>query len=271
MVAVRYGVYTNLSIEGAVDISKEVISSLEGEDLVLESKLASVLGEEGVSLEDMDVDILVSVGGDGTILRAMQKNDAIILGVNAGSIGFLAEVGPDEIPDTMKKVRDGDYFIERRFKLRTDFRGERLADAVNEAVIHTDTIAKIRHFRIMVDDQVATELRADGVIVATPTGSTCYAMSVGGPIIDPHVNAFVFVPMAPFKFAARPMVVPTGARITVELLMDKGCLVVIDGQREYHIPGNSSVEFSLSKDYGRFIRFEDNFYARMQEKLVGSL
>jgi len=146
-----------------------------------------------------------------------------------------------------------------------------LADAMNEAVIHTDTVAKIRHFRIMVDDQVATELRADGVIVATPTGSTCYAMSVGSPIIDPHVNAFVFVPMAPYKFAARPMVVPTSARIKVELLMDRGCLLVIDGQREYHIEGHTTVEFSLSKDYGRFLRFEDNFYARMQEKLVGSL
>ncbi len=267
----NYGVYTNLSIEGAVDVSQEVIRLLDGEDVVLEAKLARALGREGVPLEDMKVDILVTVGGDGTILRAMQKNDAIILGVNAGSVGFLTEVGPEEMEESFAKVRKGEYFIERRFKLRTEYGGERLADAMNEAVIHTDAVAKIRHFRIMVDDQVATELRADGVIVATPTGSTCYAMSVGAPIIDPHVNAFVFVPMAPYKFAARPMVVPTSARIKVELLMDRGCLLVIDGQKEYSIAGHTTVEFSLSKDYGRFLRFEDNFYARMQEKLVGSL
>ena len=267
----RYGVYTNLSIEGAVETSKEVIRLLEGEEVVIESKLAKELGSPGESLESMEVDILVTVGGDGTILRAMQKNDSIILGVNAGSVGFLAEVGPDEMEAAFAKVRKGEYFIERRFKLRTEYKGERLADAMNEAVIHTDAVAKIRHFRIRVDDQVATELRADGVIVATPTGSTCYAMSVGSPIIDPYVNAFVFVPMAPYKFAARPMVVPTSARIKVELLMDKGCLLVIDGQREYPLEGNTSVEFSLSKNYGRFLRFEDNFYARMQEKLVGSI
>ncbi len=248
-----------------------MLDCLKGEEVVLESMTAEALGMEGEHLDDMDVDLLVTVGGDGTILRAMQKNDAIILGVNAGMVGFLAEVAHDEIPQAMERVLNGEYFIEKRFKLRTDYEGKRLADAMNEAVIHSDAVAKIRHFRIMVDDQVATELRADGVIVSTPTGSTCYAMSVGSPIIDPHVNAFVFVPMAPFKFAARPMVVPSSARIKVELLMDKGCLLVIDGQREYHIRGNSSVEFSLSKNYGRFLRFEDNFYARMQEKLVGSL
>jgi len=268
---VRYGLYTNMSVPDAEEISRQVLACLEGEDVTLESKLASSLGEKGVPLEKLDVDILVTVGGDGTMLRAMQGSEALIIGVNAGGLGFLTEIERGDIEEGIARLRRGDYFIESRIKLRTVHDGKELAEAVNEAVIHTDAVAKIRHFRVYVDGHLASDLRADGVIIATPTGSTCYAMSVGAPIIDPGVNAFVFVPMAPFKFAARPTVVPTSSTISVELTQDKGCLLVIDGQEEYHISGPTRLDFSLSQNYCRFIRFEDNFYERMHDKLVTSL
>ncbi len=267
----RYGIYANMGVDMAEELSRQVLVCLEGEEVVLEDDVAAKLGGQGTPLEDMDVDILITIGGDGTMLRAMQKSDAMIIGVNAGVVGFLTEIDNDCTEAGIQRLRSGDYFIERRIKLRTVHEGEEMAEAVNEAVIHTDTVAKIRHFRVYVDGRLASDLRADGVIVATPTGSTCYAMSVGSPIIDPGVNAFVFVPMAPFKFAARPMVVPTSSTITVELPLDRGCLLVIDGQREYQIPGRTRLEFSLSKNCCRFIRFEDNFYERMHEKLVTSL
>lgn len=267
----KYGLYANMSIEGVEEISRRVFDCLQGEDVISETELSGCLGIPGVPLEDMKVDVLITIGGDGTMLRAMQKNDAMIIGVNAGVVGFLTEIDRDRIEAGIERLRSGDYFIEKRIKLRTIHDGEELAEAVNEAVIHTDSVAKIRRFRVYVDGRLASDLRADGVIVATPTGSTCYAMSVGSPIIDPGVNAFVFVPMAPFKFAARPMVVPTSSTITVELPLDKGCLLVVDGQEEYKIPGHSRLDFSLSRTYGRFIRFEDNFYERMHDKLVTSL
>lgn len=266
-----YGLYVNMGVEMAEEISRLVLEGLVGEDVRLESDVASRLGMKGCPLEEMDVDILITIGGDGTMLRAMQKSDAMIIGVNAGVVGFLTEIDRDQVREGIERLRSGDYFIERRIKLRTVYDGREMAEAVNEAVIHTDAVAKIRHFRVYVDGRLASDMRADGIIVATPTGSTCYAMSVGAPIIDPGVNAFVFVPMAPFKFAARPMVVPTSSTITVELPLDRGCLLVIDGQKEYHIPGKTKLEFSLSKNYCRFIRFEDNFYERMHEKLVTSL
>ena len=266
----RYGIYANMSLPNSVDVTKRVLNALGDEKIILEKEIADALGMKGKRIDKMDIDILITVGGDGTILRGMQKNNASIFGVNAGGVGFLAEIPTEKIEEGIARLKEGNYRIDERLKLQTTFNGKRMADAVNEAVIHTDSVAKIRQFRVYVDDHLATDIRADGIIIATPTGSTCYAMSVGSPIIDPRVNALVMVPMAAFKFAARPIVIPTSSKITVELV-DKSCLLVIDGQEEYGIPRSSKLEFSMSSDYGRFIRFDDDFYSRIHEKLESGL
>jgi NAD+ kinase len=267
----KYGVYANTSLPAAANVTERVLKALGKEKVIVEQEIADVLGVKGYPIGEMDVDILVTVGGDGTILRAMQKNNASVFGVNAGGVGFLAEVPVDKIEEGIARIKAGKYRIDERLKLQTMFNGKRMADAVNEAVIHTDSVAKIRQFKVYVDDHLATDIRADGVIISTPTGSTCYAMSVGSPIVDPRVNALVVVPMAAFKFAARPIVIPTSSKITVELAPDKGCLLVIDGQDEHGIPGGSKIEFTMSSNYGRFIRFDDDFYSRIHEKLESGL
>jgi NAD+ kinase len=262
----RYGLYANMSLPSSSDVAKRVVKALEGEIIVFETEIAEHLGREGTPLERMDVDILITVGGDGTILRAMQSNDALIFGVNAGGIGFLAEIGADKVEKGIARLKERRFRIDERLKLQTTFDGERLADSVNEAVIHTDEVARMRNFKVYVDDHLVSDMRADGIIVSTPTGSTCYAMSVGSPIVDPRVNALVVVPMAAFKFTARPYVIPTSSTVVVEAA-DKSCLLVLDGQKEYKIPGSSKIEFTMSSKYGRFVRFDDDFYSRMHEKL----
>ncbi|MDR0522886.1 MAG: hypothetical protein LBG62_00450 [Candidatus Methanoplasma sp.] len=137
--------------------------------------------------------------------------------------------------------------------------------------MHTDSVAKIRHYRVYVNDELTTEVRADGIIVSTPTGSTCYAMSLGAPIIDPRVDSFVIVPMAAYKFASRPFVVPADAKVTVEVVMDRGCLLVLDGQEERKIAGKGRVEFTRSRETVRFIRFGTGFYTRVRDKLVNAI
>jgi len=266
----RYGMYVNMSLPIAADTARRVLKALSDEDVILEKGIAENLGMKGYPVEEMDVDILITIGGDGTILRAMRGSDAAVFGINAGSIGFLAEIPVSRIEEGIARLRDGKYRIEERLKLQTVYKGKRMADAVNEAVLHTDAVARIRQFRIYVDGNLATELRADGVIVSTPTGSTCYALSVGSPIIDPRVNALVLVPMAAFKFAARPIVIPMSSKIVVEIV-DKDCLLVIDGQEEHGIPGGTKVEFSMSSNYGRFIMFDEDFYSRVHEKLESGL
>lgn len=267
----RYGIYANETIPKAEEYVMRAYDALRGEKVTLDTSAARMIGMEGAPLEEIDADIVIVVGGDGTILRALKKTDAAVIGINAGGVGFLAEIEPDEIEESIMRLRRGEYTIEKRAKLRTWYEGEYLSEAVNEAVIHTDSVAKIRQYKIYVNDHLATEVRADGVIVSTPTGSTCYAMSLGAPITDPGVGAFLIVPMAAFKFASRPFVVPNTAKITIEEVMDKGCLIVVDGQHEYPMRGGTRVEFSLSDNIAKFIKLDKDFYSRVREKLVNAI
>lgn len=245
-----------------------MLRTLEGQDYVIEKQTAAALGLEGVPLKDIDVDVVISVGGDGTMLRTLKETEHPVLGVNAGVLGFLTEVKPDGIEPAMRRLLSGDYRIEERLRLKNVMDGRRLQDAVNEAVIHTAHIAKMRHFSISVDGQPATELRADGVIVATPTGSTCYAMSVGSSIIDPRVEALVIAPIAPFRLAARPFIVPASSSIVIAIEEPKECTMVIDGQDEIEMAGHERLEFTASEKKARFVSFEDDFYRDLEEKLI---
>lgn len=267
----RYGICVNTRIPEAKEYTARVMRALEGCDYELDEGMAKILGVKGCSVEDMKVDIMITIGGDGTILRTAMRNKAPMIGINAGGVGFLAEIDVNDIEEGIRKLRNGEYIVEDRFKLSSWYEGEYLAEAVNEAVVHTDSIAKIRHFKVYVNDKLMTEVRADGIIVSTPTGSTCYAMSLGAPIIDPGVNALVVVPMAAYKFASRPFVVPADAKITVETIMDSGCLLVVDGQEEYEIKGKTHISFMKSPDTVKFIRFDTDFYTRVREKLVNAI
>ncbi len=267
----RYGIYANTQVAHAADYTRQVMDALGDSRFYVDSQIAEVMGIPGVPLEEMDADIVIVVGGDGTLLRALQKTDAKVIGVNGGSVGFLAEIDHDDIAGGIRRLLAEDYIVETRFKLSCWYNGEYLLDSVNEAVVHTGSVAKIRHFKVYVDDVLASELRADGVIVSTPTGSTCYAMSLGAPYMDPDVSALMVVPMAAYKFNSRPFVVPATSKITVESVLDKDCLIVLDGQAEYRMEGKTKVEFMMSDKKARFIRFNTDFYSRVREKLVNTL
>jgi len=267
----RFGMSVNMNIPDAPRIAKKTLELLKGHEVLLEKEMAGRFKAEGHLLDDMDVDMLVTVGGDGTILRALQHNPAPIFGINAGDLGFLTVVSEEELEEGVENVLRGHYELEERTKLQTAVNGRRMLDAVNEAVLHTAHVAKIRHFQVFVDGEVAMNVRADGIVVATPTGSTCYAMSLGAPLIDPRVEALVIAPMAPFKFSARPVVVPASSVISVQVVRPKECVVVIDGQQELLLAGNETVEFRSSPRKARFVSFGKGFYARTREKLMGTL
>jgi NAD+ kinase len=266
---VKFGMSANVEIPEGPRLAARALKALEGKDLLLENEVAEHFGLRGMRIEDMDVDVMVTVGGDGTILRALMRNKAPIFGINAGDLGFLTEVTEEHIEEGIQRIIHNDFFLEDRAKLMTKVNGRRVSDATNEAVVHTAHIAKIRHFEVLVDGEVAISVRADGIIVSTPTGSTCYAMSVGAPMLDPRVDAMVIAPMAPFKFAARPTVVPASSEITLRLVRPKPCVVVVDGQEEIPMAGDEEVTFSASETKARFVRFSRSFYKRTREKLMG--
>lgn len=263
----RFGIVSKVDTNEAIRIAKNIIGFLG--DVVIEENLARKVGGRGIPINKMNIDIIITVGGDGTILRTLQYNDAAVFGVNAGILGFLTEAKEENAIECIEKIQKGEYSIEKRMKLKVIHNKQRLFDCTNEAVIHTAHVAKMRHFEIEVDGRIAEEIRADGIIVATPTGSTCYAMSVGSPIIDPRVNAFVIVPIAPFKLSARAIIVPATSEIKIKFKeKDKKSLLVLDGQQELVVKGKDIITFSASEKTAKLIRFDTDFYKRINEKLV---
>jgi len=264
----KFGITANPHIPTALESAGRIVKLLEPRhDVSLEMEVARELGRVGQPLAHMKVDVMIAIGGDGTILRALQLNEANILGVNSGSLGFLAEVYDTEVEPLLERVVKGYYKVEERLRLKVEVDGARLFDCTNEAVVHTAQIAKIRHFEIRVDDAIVERVQADGIILATPTGSTSYSMSSGGPIVDPRVDAVIATAIAPFKPASRPHVFPATSQVRVKLLKPKECLLVMDGQHESHMKGTEEVVITASERRARFIRFRDDFYRRIEEKL----
>lgn len=264
----KFGVTANPHIPDSLDATRRILQFLEpAHEVTLETEIAKDLGRSGVPLAHMKADVILAVGGDGTILRALQLADGEILGINSGSLGFLSEVYANEVETFLGRIVRKDYKVEERMRLKVTADGERLSDCLNEAVVHTANVAKIRHFEIRLDDALVTRVRADAVILATPTGSTSYSMSVGGPIVDPRVPGIVFGTIAPFKPSCRPHVFPADRTVRVTLVKPKECLLVLDGQRETHLKGTEEIAVTASDRPARFIRFRDDFYRRFEEKI----
>ncbi len=242
------------------------------DNIYYEHSIADKLDIEGYSIdeiEDKEIDFIMSVGGDGTLLRLMQEVEIPALGVNTGTVGFLTSVEISNVKEALEKIDRDEHFIDERMKLDVILNGEKKGVCTNEAVVHSDKIAKLREIEIDYGDTCIDKFRGDGLIIATPTGSTSYAMSVGGPIINPQLDVFVSVPIASFDLEAKPHVLPTEKPIKIHLTeREKSCLLVLDGQKEFIVGQEDSIKIVKSESKAKFIRTEEDFYRRVQKKLV---
>lgn len=270
----KIGVVSRCDKPGAVGIAREIIEHLrEKLDVFVDPGTAFELGMEGLPVGQMrqeGVDLIIAVGGDGTVLRAIQHMDdpLPVMGVNMGTVGFLVDVDAEEALQTIDSILTG-FQVDERFRLDVWINDTKLPPATNEVVIITAHPAKILAYKVWVDEIKLEELRADGLVIATPTGSTAYAMSAGGPIVDPRVDATVVVPLAPFKLSSRPWAIPGQSRIKVELLLrNKEAVVVVDGQSSQSISSNDVVRIKKAANPARFVRIRDNaFYDKVKSKL----
>ncbi|MEN6329674.1 MAG: NAD(+) kinase [Methanobacteriaceae archaeon] len=272
----RIGIVARVDVDEAVELASKVINFLQERDveMVIDKTLALKLNQPrnmAVELADMEADMVVAVGGDGTILRTqsyISPKKIPLFGINMGTVGFLTEIDSENAFKALEEVLAGNYFVEERTQLRVWHNNE-LPSALNEVVLMTRKPAKMLHIQIEVDDEIVEELRADGLIIATPSGSTAYSMSAGGPIVDPRVGAFIIVPICPFKLGARPTVVANESEIKVKLLREgKKAVAVIDGQFEEEINYMDEIVFRKSEHCAYFVRFTKNFYRKVREKLT---
>lgn len=268
----KWGLVCNFHIPKAVALADEIYEFLSAHgEIFAEEKFANDKRIKGHTLEEINkkADIVVTIGGDGTILRALEKIDKPIFAINSGGMGFLTEVESKYAMQGMKRVVEGKYNVEERAKLKVTVDGKRLPDATNEVTIQTSRIAKIIYLKVYVDDEIIETFGADGVIIATPTGSTSYALSAGGPILDPTVNAMVIAPLAPFKLSARPWVVPLDKKVGIKLFhKSKESQVVIDGESPKSVTKDSDIIITGSEKKARFVRFGESFYQMVRLKLV---
>jgi NAD+ kinase len=268
----KWGLVCNYHIEKAVSLASEVYKYLiEKGEVFADENYAKKVGITGYALEEMNKksDIVITIGGDGTILRAFTKIEKPIFAINSGGMGFLTEVESKYAMSGLKRVVEGKYNVEERAKLKVLVDGERLPDATNEVTVQTPRIAKIMYVKIFVENELIETLGADGVIIATPTGSTSYALSAGGPILDPTVNAMVIAPLAPFKLSARPWVVPLEKKIGIKLFhKSRESKIVIDGESPQSVTTDSDIVITGSEKKARFVRFGESFYQMVRLKLV---
>jgi NAD+ kinase len=240
----------------------------EGTEVVFESGTAAALGETGVPCPHANADVVIIVGGDGTILRTVQQmqHQIPLVGINWGEVGFLADLEPAEALDYLKTLSRG-FSIEERMRCSFSRNGEHIGTALNEALIVTQRPAKMLRFSIVIDGIVAEQFRSDGLLVSTPTGSTAYAMSAGGPIVDPRVQGFLLVPLAPYMLSSRPHLISSSRRLQIRLESSKPANLVIDGQETIQLGSSVTIEVKQAKQPALFVDAHRNFFEKVDNKL----
>ena len=248
------------------DIYAEVGSSLKA-DIVKE-----------LDFEDFvnTVDLLIVFGGDGTLLSSARRfldHETPILGINLGTVGFLTDVNIDNFESIIKDILSGEYETEDRSLVSATFLDKTLY-GLNEIVIHSGSYAQLMRYRLTVDDKTVFEQRSDGLIVATPTGSTAYALSAGGPIIHPNLDVWTIIPMMPQSLSSRPFVISSNQKVEIKILSGplEDAKICADGQDDVSAKYDTVVTISKMDKSLKLIHPKNNdFFEACREKLGWSL
>jgi NAD+ kinase len=214
-----------------------------------------------------DFDLLVAVGGDGTMLRAAHlcaPRGVPILGVNLGRLGFLIQVGRSEWQEYLTRLLEGDFWIEKRMMVRAEHwrAGEAQGNwhALNEAVVCRGPLIRPVHISASVDERLLTTYVADGLIAATPTGSTAYALAAGGPILPPELRNILLVPIAPHMSVDRAVVLSEGSTVSIQIHNEGGAVLSVDGQTPVGLDEKDIVKIRAGDYSSLFVRFGDPDY-----------
>lgn len=257
--------------ESVLEIGRELASWLLEHEIkvVARSNVVKVLGIEGIqTVKTLTADLVVVFGGDGTLLstaREVAHTGALLVGVNMGRLGFLAEVSKRRMIPVLTSVIEGKYSIEERTMLEVSVlrKGKEIETfaALNDAVVDKGSIARLLRFDVRIDRAHLTEYAADGLIVATPTGSTGYSMAAGGPLLHPSVQAFLLTPICPHQLSGRPIAIPDTSEIAIKLKdPSEEATLTIDGQVAYPMAKSDIVRIRKSEYGARLVRIPGRSY-----------
>ncbi len=255
-------------------MAAEMLEFIEG--LGASAWVSSSWSEADISERLDDLDLLITLGGDGSLLRAarLAAHRAIpILGINMGRLGFLAEVQPAEWPERIRQTLLGDCWIEERMMLQAEHYHKdqkvKTYEVLNEVVIGRGQFARVIRLHTDIDGVFLTTYTADGIIVATATGSTAYALAAGGPILPPELENFLMVPLAPHLSLERAIVLSRGVTVSVQISTDYTAVLTVDGQFEVELVNQDKVVMRASPAVARFVRLQEKsyFYRTLMHRL----
>jgi NAD+ kinase len=244
-------------------------------EVIIESISGAMIGIMGMEFENLcqKCDILVTLGGDGTLISAVRRSfryDVPVFGIYAGNLGFLADINIEELDDFVAHLVKGEYRVDERSILEAKFyedENEVTIYAFNDIVLTRPSVSNMIHIETLVDSKAFNTYYGDGVIVSTPTGSTAYNLSAGGPVLFPLTNVFALTPICPHSLTQRPVVLPGKFSIEMKTPQDRA-LVIIDGQDKHELEAGESIHIQLARKTVKLIHREEfNYFDVLKEKL----
>ncbi|HUS17404.1 MAG TPA: NAD(+)/NADH kinase [Chloroflexia bacterium] len=261
----KVGIVANPTIPAAAGVVRDVEALLHAAGVATE-ECTDPLAPDNWTAQD-GFDLIFALGGDGTILRASRLAAPLhvpLLGINLGRVGFLSEFGPEVMAERIPLVLEGHYWVERRSMLHAELwrEGERLHsfDALNDVVASRASLSRVVDCTLMVNGQKVTTYVADGVILATPTGSTAYSMAAGGPILHPELRAIIVTPIAPYLTIIRSLILPDDSQVELDISTDDTAFLTVDGQQHVPLATGDAIRITTSPTPALFARLQPRSY-----------
>lgn len=234
--------------------------------------MIGVFGQEFTTL-CQESDLLISIGGDGTLISVVRRSfghQIPIMGINMGNLGFLTDIQKDEVESFIEKLLIGDYRVDKRMLIEATLHtaeGDKKRFAFNDAVITRKHLTKMVHIRAYIDKEPFNTYYGDGLIIATPTGSTAYNISSGGPVVYPFSQIFVITPICPHSLTQRPLVLPAEFKIDLEVEDNEAAIIVFDGQEMENLNPGETISIQIAKEHAKLIhRVERNYFRVLRDK-----
>ena len=278
--------FKNIGIVLKKNASLQEISVVQDLIAVLAKTSMQIFSETGSNLQlatekthddfQNTIDLLIVFGGDGTLLGAARKfiaSEIPLLGINLGTLGFLTDINIENFESVIHDILKGEFVVEERSLVEAHFANQEVF-GLNEILIHSGSYAQLMRYRLLIDGQMVYEQRSDGLIIATPTGSTAYALSAGGSIIHPELDLWNIIPMMSQSLSSRPLIVSNHKSLEIQLIQGPldHAMICVDGQNDIPIQYDDSIIIRKKTAALRIIHPADNdFYEACREKLGWSL
>ncbi len=264
----KFGLFINPNKKSALEYLNKIITYFERINVgyvISDRKVAEKSGHLDKYLPEKDfcdsVDLLIALGGDGTLLRAARSfafSGKPILGINLGGLGFLTMAMPEDLEKNLQKLVEGDFLIQERMSIKCKPQN---VVALNDIVVSSKTIARIIKIEVFINEEYLTTYNADGLIISTPTGSTAHALSAGGPILSPDTEVIQLAPICPHALTNRPLIVNKDSNIKISLKSCAGdVLITVDGQTSFSISKDKYIEVSAGDHTVNLVSFKNNSY-----------